>query len=76
MNSNQSSVISKKENAMYTYHYDHQNEQWNIFEVLRGYEIYICSVKTVDEAIAYCNANAYPSGGGSLFSSTARGGTC
>ena len=39
---------------MFTYRYDLQNDQWNVFEVLRGYEIFICSFKTLAEAQAWC----------------------
>ena len=40
----------------YTIHYDGVNLQWNCFELLRGYEIFICSFKTLAEAQAWCKA--------------------
>jgi hypothetical protein len=38
----------------YTYHFDLQNNQWNCFEVVDGYEIYICSKPTAEQARLWC----------------------
>jgi hypothetical protein len=38
---------------MYSYHYDFQAKQWNVFDK-HGY--YVCSFATAAEASAFCNS--------------------
>jgi len=38
----------------YKIHYDHPNGRWNVFEVLRGHEVYIRSFETLAEARSFC----------------------
>jgi hypothetical protein len=45
---------------MYTCHYDWPNEQWNVFEVVDGHEIYLRFFPTADEAMAFCNSANVP----------------
>ena len=40
---------------MYNIHRDIPNNKWNVFEVVRGYEIFIRAFNSYDEANAYCN---------------------
>lgn len=40
---------------MYVFHKDIPNNQWNVFEIVGGHEIYICSFKTADKAQGYCD---------------------
>jgi hypothetical protein len=40
---------------MYVFHKDIPNQQWNVFEIVDGHEIYICSFGTLVEAQRYCN---------------------
>lgn len=40
---------------MYTYHRDIPGNQWNVYEVVDGHEIYICSYPTAEKAKSYCD---------------------
>ena len=46
-------AIGSKERAMYTYHFDHPNQQWNVFQIVNGREEYRCSFKTLEEVNEY-----------------------
>jgi hypothetical protein len=35
---------------MYAYHFDYPNQQWNVFQVVKGQEQFYCSFKTLAEA--------------------------
>ena len=39
---------------MYKYHYDKPNDQWNVFKVIHGVELYVCSFTTLAEAQRFC----------------------
>lgn len=39
----------------FTYHKDIPNNQWNIYEVVDGHEIYLFSFPTLQEAQDFCN---------------------
>jgi len=41
---------------MYVKHYDHPNQQWNIFFEDDGRQMYLCSFSTVEEADRFCRA--------------------
>jgi hypothetical protein len=40
---------------MYVCHKDIPNDQWNVFKVLHGIELYVCSFTTLEEAQRFCN---------------------
>lgn len=35
---------------MYTIHYDHPNQKWNVFEIVDMHEIFIRAFETLEEA--------------------------
>ena len=39
---------------MYRYHKDHPNQKWNVFKVVAGWEFFVCSFSTAEEARQYC----------------------
>lgn len=39
---------------MYDYHFDHPNNQWNVFD---GRGLYVCSFYTAKEADDFCKYN-------------------
>jgi hypothetical protein len=39
---------------MYSYHYDFQAKQWNVFDA-QGF--YVCSFATAQEASEFCNSS-------------------
>lgn len=62
---------------MYIYHKDIPGNQWNVYEIVDGHEIYDRSFKELADAQAYCqrkNDEKYRSGAASLFSVAARKG--
>lgn len=40
---------------MFVYHKDIPNNQWNVFEIVDGHEIYTCSFTTAEKAKSYCD---------------------
>jgi hypothetical protein len=38
----------------YVYHKDIPNNQWNVFKVLYGVELYVCSFSSLEEAQHFC----------------------
>jgi len=38
----------------YVYHKDISNDQWNVFKVIHGVELYVCSFSTLGEAQRFC----------------------
>lgn len=48
--------------ATYTCHYDYPGQQWNVFEVVDGHEIFIQSFKTLEEATAFCDGQVINAG--------------
>jgi hypothetical protein len=38
----------------YVFHKDIPGNQWNVFKVIHGVELYVCSFSTMEEAKRFC----------------------
>ena len=41
---------------MFVYHFDLQNDQWNVFKIVNGREEYVCSFHELEEADQFCES--------------------
>lgn len=56
------SIAARRTGTTYTYHYDYPSQQWNVFEVMDGHEIFIQSFESLEEAQAFCNGEVIHAG--------------